>query len=611
MCGIIGAIPMCKANNLIRGLNNISHRGPDYYRTLSENDFSFGHARLSIIDLSSDANQPFEYLDRYIVIYNGEIYNFMEIRTELVKQKYSFKTNCDTEVLVAAYDRWGSECLKKFNGMWAFAIWDKKEKELFLARDRFGKKPLFYSFIDDTFIFASEMKGIYPFLDDISPAEDIMWYSNHLFEYESTDKCLISGIKRFPKAHYAFYRNGKLKLKKYWDTLDHLNATHKSFEESANELRELILDATKIRLRSDVPIAVALSGGIDSSIIASSVKAVLKKFDTKLSFFVSSLKGSTLDESKYATDVAKHLDVAINIVEINPLDHIEKIIEYFYMFEDIYLTMPIPMIALYNTMSKRGFKVSIDGHGPDEMFSGYGAFLCEAICCAKSDTEAVEIIETFNHTLVDENIELAKRPSEYKKIISDFRQHHNRYTEEKDKQTDLHHNFLQMDYYNRKLFHIHNKTILPTLLRNYDRYSMINGVESRMPFMDHRVVSYIFSLPWTYKIKNGYTKAILREAFKACLPENIIWRKSKIGFNSPMTDWIKNDLKEYFMDVLASKSFLESQSIDKKLVIENFQNLWKSDKSTFLDGERAWRSIALYYWEQSIVMARNLKNKGN
>lgn len=606
MCGIIGVLYPENQNTLLQGLHNISHRGPDcsYYKQL--NKISLGHARLSILDLSNQANQPFEYLDRYLTVFNGEIYNYIEIRQELEKKGVFFRTQSDTEVLTAAFAAWGEKCLDKFNGMWAFAIWDKKTEKLFLSRDRFGKKPLFYANVRGQFIFASEMKGIYPFLERIEPSSDFEWCSRNLFDYEITEHCLIEGIKRFPKAQYAYVEQGKLNTYPYWNLLDSLHPHNADFSTSSEELRELIHDSVRLRLRSDVPVAIALSGGVDSSILAASVKAVTEQSDTDYRFFVSSLPGSSIDESASAREVADHLKADLETIEVDPVRHLLKLTNYFYLFEELYLTMPIPMIALYEGMAEKGYKVSLDGHGPDEMFSGYGDFLLEAICATDNDREAADIIDTFNGILFATNAEISIQKADYAKTISRYRKHYETYVESKRRQSDLHPNFVSMDYFNRKLLHLHQKSTLPTLLRNYDRYAMINGIESRMPFMDHRVVSYLFSLPWHYKIKNGFTKAILRESFSASLPESIIWKKSKIGFNSPMSDWIKGDLKTFFKDTLHSQDFMESHYIDQQDVRNRFEKLWSNDRPSYLEGENAWQLIAPFYWEESLKYANHL-----
>ena len=221
---------------------------------------------------------------RYTLIFNGEIYNFIEIRAELIKKGHVFKSCSDAEVVLYAYVEWGVKCVNKFNGMWALAIWDSLKAELFLSRDRFGKKPLFYAVVDEKFIFASEMKAIYPFLQSVKPSQDFNWMKNNIFLYESTDKCLVDGIKRFPFGHNGIYKDGKLKVNRYWNTLDHLVEVPNDYEEQIEQFRSLFLDACKIRMRSDVAIGTALSGGLDSSATISAMEKQSCTSMTSISF---------------------------------------------------------------------------------------------------------------------------------------------------------------------------------------------------------------------------------------------------------------------------------------------------------------------------------------
>ena len=237
----MGTVPSTERNTFKKSLDTLYHRGPDDSGIeLIGNEITLGHRRLSIVDLSSYGHQPmFDNSRRYSVVFNGEIYNFLEIRKDLEKKGHKFDSHSDTEVLLNSYIEWGQKAILKFNGMWAFAIWDNYKKELFLSRDRFGKKPLFYAFVGGKFIFASEMKAIYPFLPIIKASKDFHWMKNNLFLYESTDKCLVEGIKRFPHGHNGIFRDGKLTIERYWNTLDHLVEVPQSYNEQVEKFREL------------------------------------------------------------------------------------------------------------------------------------------------------------------------------------------------------------------------------------------------------------------------------------------------------------------------------------------------------------------------------------
>ena len=404
MCGILGTVPSTEFNNFEYALNTLVHRGPDSsgIETIN-NEVTLGHRRLSIVDIDHGHQPMFDNEKRYYVTFNGEIYNFIEIKKELKSLGCTFKTNSDTEVLLNAYIKWKDKCVLKFNGMWSFAIWDNHKKELFLSRDRFGKKPLFYSEINGKFIFASEMKAIYPFLNKVEISKEFHWMKDNIFLYESTEKCLVDGIKRFPKGSSGVYKNGKLEIYRYWNTLDHLHDTPQDYGEQVEQFRELFLDACKIRMRSDVPIGTALSGGLDSSATISAMAHLSKNqidYGKKnwQHAFVASFPGTPLDESRYAKMVTDHININPTYVNIEPLKCWNNLTDYFYKFEELYITSPIPMLMTYRAIKLGGVSVTIDGHGADELFSGYGHLL-EGLWDSKLDiNRTIDILDTHLDT---------------------------------------------------------------------------------------------------------------------------------------------------------------------------------------------------------------------
>jgi len=408
MCGILGTLPKTEHCIFKHALDTLKHRGPDDFGVETvNNEITLGHRRLSIVDIDHGHQPMFDNTKRYSVVFNGEIYNFIEIKKELEGLGCRFKSNSDTEVLLNAYIKWNDKCVLKFNGMWAFAIWDDYKKELFLSKDRFGKKPLFYAEINGKFIFASEMKAIYPFLNQVRPSKDFHWMKNNIFAYESTEKCLIDGIKRFPLGSNGVYKNGKLKTYRYWNTLDHLIDVPRNYNEQVEQFRELFLDACKIRMRSDVPIGTALSGGLDSS---ATISAMAHLSNGQIDYgkkdwqhaFVASFPGTPLDESKYAKMVTDHIDIEATYININPLKHWDNLEEYFYKFEELYITSPIPMLMTYSGVKQFGATVTLDGHGADELFSGYGHLL-EALWDSKFNVKStIDILNTHIDTLSDD-----------------------------------------------------------------------------------------------------------------------------------------------------------------------------------------------------------------
>ena len=565
---------------------------------------------------------------KYTLVFNGEIYNFLELRDELIAKGYIFYTDSDSEVLLASFDAYGSACLNKFNGMWAFAIFNHETKELFLSRDRFGKKPLFYAFTTDKqnqthFVFASEMKAIYPFLKELKPSSSFNeMVHNKIYSYEHTEHTLIYGIKRFPKAHFAIINldsihNGakSLQAQRYYHILDNLPydpQKPKPYEDIVAEFRHLFFDSVALRMRSDVCLGTALSGGVDSSATICTMHHIsnndkyTKRSNDWQHACIACFKDTPLDESQYAKIVCEHIHIEGEFLEINPVSHWDKIEQYFYLFEDLYTTSPIPMIATYQAIKQKGVTVTLDGHGADELFSGYG-HLINALWDAKYNIKQIKnILHTINNTR-----ELPKDSlSLYKEGISFLLKNFNKNIRNKMYSPyDSNPNFSKLDYCSKWLYELFDQSVLPTLLRNYDRYSMINGVEVRMPFLDHRLVELVFSLPYTYKIRNGFTKALIRDSICDIMPESIIWRKSKMGFASPIIQWMQRDrkrngLKEWFLDVVHSREFLECNLVKNPKSIRDLTiKICNNDESDYSKGEFVWCGINPYLWQKSLSFA--------
>ena len=613
MCGIFGCVGYIAERHAEACLDTLRHRGPDGHGLWHTSELTLGHRRLSILDLSETGTQPMSYAeDRYWITFNGEIYNFLEIKSDLAKRGYGFKGTSDTEVILAAYAEWGLDSVSRFNGMWAFAIWDNLEKVLFLSRDRFGKKPLFYAKIGDRFVFASEMKAIYPLLAEVKPSRDFEWMKRNLFTYESTDRCLVEGISRFPAGHSGILKGGKLELRRYWNTLDHLVEVPKRYEEQVEQFRDLFIDACRIRMRSDVPIGTALSGGIDSSAVASTMAHIAghasgdRVAHDWQRAFVATFPGSPLDETVYAEKVVGKHGLHATFVPIDPMQSIAELDWYFYQFEELYVTSPIPMIQLYGAMRRGGVIVTLDGHGADELFVGYPNELFEA--AVDCDIELDEIAELYRE-MFPKNTSQFSVPENNWLLYAYFvaRKFAKQLLGKRHVSRDsTHAAFSKLDRFSQYLYALTHDSILPTLLRNYDRYSMINGVEIRAPFMDHRIVSYAFSIPMRSKIGGGYTKKIVRDAMSAFMPTEIVTRKTKVGFNSPIVEWMQKDMKPYFLDVINSEAFRTSTLIDSTEVKKRLEAVIYGSKPRFAFAERTWKQFVPYLWEQA-VLKRNYR----
>lgn len=618
MCGILGVLPSVDVVRFKGALDTLAHRGPNGYGIWedSQREITLGHRRLAIIDLTDSGKQPMHF-GNYVITFNGEIYNFLEIRHELKTKGYVFYTDSDTEVILMAFKEWGEKCLHKFNGMWAFAIWNRESKELFISRDRFGVKPLYYAFIGQKFVFASEMKALFSFLPEVRPSNNFDELKNNIFGYEHTEQCLVHGIKRFPAGSYAQLdlKSQKLRIHRFWNTKEHLVKVPVRYEEQVEQFRELFIDACKIRMRSDVPIGTALSGGLDSSATISTMAYIDKhNKDQRVAkdwqhAFVAAFPGTFLDETFYAQKVVDDINIPATYINIDPEKGIENMDHYLYLFEELYITSPVPMMETYKAIRDNGVVVSIDGHGADEMMSGYGHLPLNLLDCGANIFKIKNMLNTLQPLQDFDTVQLKKTTYNRAWYLGYMQQHlKGRKALGKYYVKSLLHRLPQeraekaeFGHLNSALYEMFHETILPTLLRNYDRYSMASGVEIRMPFMDYRLVSFAFSLPWESKVKNAYSKSIIRDAMKGIVTDEVRLRKSKIGFNTPIVDWMKGAWKNYLMDMIHSRHFNESAMIDPAAVRNKVLQVIESPHALFAQGEQAWISLMPYLWEKNVI----------
>ena len=614
MCGIFGFVGMIDAALASQCLATLVHRGPDGEGLWSEPGVTLGHRRLAILDLSEIAAQPMaDPAGRYQIVFNGEIYNFVELRRELEALGHAFRTRTDSEVLLTAYIEWGEGCQTRLNGMWAFAIWDREERSLFLSRDRFGEKPLFYARTRRGLAFASEMKALLPILDEIRPNSGLIRDQGRMFTYESTSECLLEGVVRLPAGHCAKTSKDELIVRRWWCTLDHLPEVPVLYEEQVEQFRELFLDSCRLRMRSDVPIGTALSGGLDSSATICAMGNLARRSmpDERMGAdwqhaFVASFPGTPLDEVRYAKVVANHLNIPLEIVSIDPGAMVSDLEQQLYLFEELYITSPIPFMGTYGAVKSAGISVTLDGHGADELFGGYSFDYLFALKDAGFNVrQALEIVDTYYDAWPTESPQFASLPDRrwflvdwHLRRLARLVLRRNTPLESRDKS---HPKWNHLDNLSKQLYVSAHETVLPTLLRNYDRYSMANGVEIRMPFLDHRIAAFAMAVPWTSKIRNGFSKSIVRDGMAPYMPSEITWRKSKIGFNSPVVDWMKGPLREYLLDVVNCTDFHQCELIAPKLVREAIQRVVEQPDARFADGERAWSMLMPFLWQEAFL----------
>ncbi len=604
MCGIIGFYdekisPQSGSNILEKMLRIQNHRGPDYTGMWSEAPMYFGHNRLSILDLSHAADQPMHYKN-LTMVFNGEVYNFIELREELRAFGYEFHTTGDSEVMMAAYHKWGSACVEKFIGMWAFAIWDSTAKTLFCSRDRFGIKPFHYILDSDRLYFASEIKALKEtplFKNDINMTQ--VARGLHLGWMQYRDETYFKNVNILPAAHNLTIQNGEISIEKYWD-IDFEKKFEGNFEEKKEAFKNLFFDSIKLNERRDVTLGVCLSGGLDSSAIASALS--IYSSGAELKTFSAYYTGKdSVDERPFISEVLKKYP---NIVPhyISPTEE-----EISAQFEKIQFHMDVPMpsssyISQYFVMqlaAKNGIKVVLDGQGSDEIMGGYMHSFYRLLADNLGRGEILKIISTLGHHKERQGYSFKKMAEILaKSTLTGVK------TEESLYEFEFKNYFPQIlkgDFknpftlpiqktatrLNEFLYNLIQVTLLPTLLHTEDINAMAFSIESRVPFLDHRLVEFCFSLDNDDKIHNAETKYLLRKSLKGVLPDAIADRRDKKGFVTPgEVKWLRGKLN-YLID----GDFGEMSDI---IDVEKTGQLLKA----FKNGEN---KNALFLWRLAIL----------
>ncbi|MEP7197884.1 MAG: asparagine synthase (glutamine-hydrolyzing) [Saprospiraceae bacterium] len=632
MCGIAGIFNLDQTqvdSHAIRRMNDIAHhRGPDdegfvliqtetgqIQQLLGEksdalllgshpqisnynNDFAnlaLAFKRLAIVDLSIAGHQPMtDESGQYWMIFNGEIYNYLELKKELETLGVQFKTTGDSEVLLQSYIHWGEECVKKFIGMFAVIIWDVKRKELFGARDRFGVKPLCYFFDGNKFIWSSEEKQI------IASREVNLEYNqnsisrfflrNQLHEGEET---FLSGIKNILPGHYFKIKNKQLAITKYWDINPEIDNSGMSESERIARFNTLFTDAVRLRLRSDVPIGIALSGGLDSSSIAMVSKSILSNHVKTFSVYYD-------HDKKY--DEREFIQEVLDTGGFDPMFYTQdeqinlQAIQNWIFHQDGPTTGASPYSAYLNYKNVRnsGIIVLLNGQGGDEILAGYPYYFKYFIADQIKQLKFSGLFSNLNQWRKDQNLNFALK--HLGGGILSLILNHDAMLELENKKYSSPELYQNTDFkiespgfnnqfktkLNQSLYETLRMRMLPHLLHWEDRNSMACSIESRVPFLDHRLVEFMFSLPNDSKIRNGTTKAILRDALKDVLPKKILNRRDKKGFGTPTDLWTSGIFKNEIQDLISSQSMKErglwnmdklSSAMEKNQFGEN--ELWK------------------------------------
>ncbi len=601
MCGITGIINLNKKSvnrDLISYMNNIiSYRGPDDEGYYFDDDcgLAFGHRRLSILDLSEAGHQPMTSDDKNLwITYNGEVYNYIEIREKLLARGYNFRSQTDTEVIIKAYQEWGENCVEKFNGMWAFAIWDRNKNKLFCSRDRFGIKPFCYFKSNNVFIFASEAKQIL-----LHPEYNFNVNKSAVYEYISEEQpnvsdTLYDGIYQLPGANNLVLDlsedNPQVNVYEYWD-IDLKNIKkNRSNSEYAEGFYEEFKRSVKYRLRSDVPVAGCLSGGLDSSSIVCLATKFLKEIpDAPLMKTYSSChKDRRHDETEFVKEVENHTNVDAHHIYTSPEEFIENIRKIIWHMDGPTINGSINnQYNIFKAAGQDNIKVILDGQGADEYLGGYHSFFPIYLASLLKSKNFITFLNELFFIKTDHKYSfryLFKNSSKHinpecfnflsSEVISSGKPRHRK----------QYSNIFRNALYKRTKFNG-----LPALLHYADRNSMAHSIESRVPFLDYKLVEYVYSLPDKQIINNGKTKYVLRNAMKNTLPSKITERKDKMGFQAPDDLWIYGLFKNHLLSMLDSDPARESG-------IFNIEVLKRKIEEKSINSSVLWRIFGTLIW---------------
>lgn len=605
MCGIAGFIdPNLSTENAQQVLSSMlqatHHRGPDYTGTWHDGDVHLGHNRLSIIDLNASANQPMHY-GQLSIVFNGEVYNYLEIKTELVGLGYHFTTQSDTEVILAAYKHWGTSCLQKFVGMWAFALWDHQTQTLFCARDRFGIKPFYYTQKGNRFYFGSEYKNLKEsplFSSDLNMNQvarglQLGWVS-------FGDETYYSSIKQLPHAHYLTIQNGSVSIQRYWDITD-FETNNDSQSTNQEAFYELFKQSIDLHMRSDVEVGACLSGGIDSSAIVSMLGKSYPTAPVK-TFTIYYTGDQSVDERPWANKVIEHYPQIENHTYSPSSDELSEVYLKTLFYADVPIagSSPLSQYLVMKLAAKHGIKVVLDGQGSDEYLAGYMHSFYRLTGGLLKAGKLNQAWNALKHHQQQQQFGYGKMANAFSKsVLTALFNEQQLYAFEYqnyfphalstpiktpfDLQTTPNASKL-----NSFLYQLTFASSLPSLLHYEDRNSMAFSIESRVPFLDHRLVEFAFAMQDENKIAIGQTKSILRKALQGILPEAIANRSDKKGFVTPgEVKWLRGELKWLLHEPILV-DWIQKPVIQKEL-------------AAFANGDNRnanwiWRLVTLNQW---------------
>ena len=605
MCGLCGIVefdaPPARAT--VEGwLDELAHRGPNGRGVLAEDGVCLGHLRLAIIDLSDAGLQPMpDESGRVHLLHNGEIYNYLELRAELETKGHRFHTATDTEVMLAAYREWGERCVERFNGMWAFVLWDVERRTFFASRDRFGIKPLYYRLDGDRLSFASE-----PWLlRGASPRADPGAVRDYLEQgwLDEGERTFFEGVRRLPPAHNLRFDASGLRVERYW----RLEPSDPPADPAA-AVRELFLDAVRLQLRSDVPVGTALSGGIDSTAIAVAVAAHgHERQKTVTAFF----EDTGFDERPYARAVVEQTGAEAHWISFTADELVANLPAIVRAQGEPFGSTSIA--AGWHVMreaGRAGLTVMLDGQGGDELFAGYRAAYGYRLADLVASGEVTELRRELAAFWSQHGssplsaVGVLARPFLPERLGAAAR------ARLKGSATLAHPDLRALDRpadtngaafpdrLRRHLFRTLSSRGLPELLRYEDRNSMAHSIEARVPFLDHRLVELAYSLDGAQLIARGQTKAVLRRAFADLLPPAVRDRRDKLGFVTPEGRFMREALGELAADAFGSREFRERGLVDPEAARDRLERHRSGDR---LAGMELWRALNVELWARDLL----------
>ena len=616
MCGIFGIWNLdqqpIELTGLHRATNAIRHRGPDdegyllvdtrasraiscagpdtdrrltlphLDRFKSEQfDLAFGFRRLAILDLSQAGHQPMASHDgRFWIIFNGEIYNYKELRAELAEHRHAFETTSDTEVILAAYQQWGEACVEHFNGMFALAIWDTTAKKLFIARDRFGEKPFHYVYIPNRlFAFASEIKALWAAsVTGRSIHEETLALFTHYGQVEAGEQTSYENVFRLPQAHtLTLTADGGLQKRRYWDIDPRVRIDDWSDERYVEQFRELMINSVNLRLRADVPVGSSLSGGLDSSTVVGVINRLLPETAVQKTFSAR-FDDPSRDEGKWMDLVTKKNRVERHDVWPSGERFFEEVSDVFWHQEEPFTSTSVyAQWSVMRLAKENGVTVLLDGQGADEMLAGYHSYFNEitddllrsfnipGYLKWRKDCQALHGVNpgAFSRVLRQ------KTPASVKRIVKKGLRETGALSPVEPADPVYPREFSKVSSLRKVLWWNTTRQGLVELLRYADRNSMAHSREVRLPFLDHNLVEFVFKLPERFLVRNGWTKWILREAFRDFVPEEISSRADKLGYMPPQQRWLGElPWQDVMMDQLAKLTNSESGPISHQEELE-------------------------------------------